>query len=98
MLGKLKAGASQANELRKLRGEAKKMQDELAQITESVHRGDIHVKVSADQKVQYIAVDGERQEEIEEALNEAFKEVQKKAAKKMMEMGGGLSSLLGGGS
>ncbi len=96
MFDKLKAGAQQVNELRKLRGEAKKMQDELSQITESVHKGDVHVKVSADQKVQYIAVDGERMEIIEDALNEAFKEAQKKAAKKMMEMGGGLSSLLGG--
>jgi len=31
-----------------------------------------------------------------ETINRAMKEVQKKAAKKMMEMGGGLSGLLGG--
>ena len=29
-------------------------------------------------------------------INEAMKKVQKEAAKKMMEMGGGLSGLLGG--
>lgn len=96
MLGKLRAGAKQANDLRKMRNEAKELQAQLSEITESVHLGDVHVKVTADQKVQYIAVDGERQEEIESALNDAFKKVQKKAAKKMMEMGGGLSSLLGG--
>ena len=34
--------------------------------------------------------------ESDKAVNEAFKKVQKKAAQKMMEMGGGLKGLLGG--
>ncbi|KKP33933.1 MAG: hypothetical protein UR20_C0005G0019 [Candidatus Woesebacteria bacterium GW2011_GWE2_31_6] len=34
--------------------------------------------------------------ELVELINEAMKKVQKEAAKKMMEMGGGLSGLLGG--
>lgn len=92
MIGK----AKQLNELRKMRSQAKKIQDELSQITESVEKGDIKVKVSADQKVQFIEIDGERQEELEKLINDGFGKVQKKAAGKMMEMTGGLSGLLGG--
>ena len=33
---------------------------------------------------------------IKDAINDAMKEVQKEAARKMMEEGGGLSGLLGG--
>ena len=92
MFDKIKQG----KELLELRQQAKKLQDELAQITESNDKGPYKVKVSANQKVIYIEKDGERLEELEKAINEAFKSVQKKAAQKMMEMGGGLSGLLGG--
>jgi len=34
--------------------------------------------------------------DVVKTINEAFKKVQKKAAQKMMESGGGLSGLLGG--
>lgn len=78
-----------------MRSQAKQLQKELAQITESVESGDVKVKVSADQKVVYAEINGERNEDLEKAVNEAFKKVQKKAAQKMMEMGGGLSGLLG---
>ncbi len=92
MFGKVKQG----KELLELRSQAKKLQGELSQITETTEEKGVKVKVSADQKVIYIEKDGERQEEIERAVNEAFKKVQKKAAQKMMEMGGGLGGLLGG--
>jgi len=87
----------QGKQLLKMRSEAKKLQKELAEVTETVEVGDVRVKVSADQKIIYIEKSGEKQEEITKAVNEAFKKVQKKAAQKMMEMGGGLSGLLGGG-
>jgi DNA-binding protein YbaB len=85
----------QGRELMKLRSQAKQLQKELAEVTESVEEGSVKVKVSADQKVIYIEIEGKRQEDLEKAINEAFKKVQKKAATKMMEMGGGLSGLLG---
>jgi len=86
----------QIGELRKMRQQAKALQRELEQITETVRDGDVEVKVSGDQKVVYLKVDGEERDDLVETINKAMKRVQKKAAKKMMEMGGGLSGLLGG--
>ena len=86
----------QLGELNKLRKQAKELQKELELITEKVEERDIEVKVSGDQKVVYLKVDGEEREDIVGVINKAMKNVQKKAAKKMMEMGGGLGGLLGG--
>lgn len=86
----------QAKDLLKLRSKAKELQRELEQIQHTQEKGGIKVVVNGAQEVQYIEVNGESQEELRKVINEAVKEVQKKAAKKMMEMGGGLSGLLGG--
>lgn len=85
----------QGKDLLKMRQQAKELQRELEKVTETVERGGIEVKVSGDQKVVYMKVDGEEREDIVETINKAMKKVQKKAAKKMLEMGGGLSGLLG---
>lgn len=85
----------QGRELLKMRSRAKELQKKLAEVTESVEKGSIKVKVSADQKVIYAEVDGEERTDIRDAINEAFKNVQKKAAQKMLQEGG-LSGLLGG--
>lgn len=92
MFNKVKQG----KQLLELRKQAKELEKKLAEVTETVEKGNVAVKVSADQKVVYVKIDDERQEDIEKAINEAFKNVQKKAAKVMMEDGGGLSGLLGG--
>lgn len=91
MFDKLKQG----RELMKMRSQAKALQKQLAEVTESVEQGNVKVKVSGDQKVIYVEVDGQRNEAVEKAVNEAFKRVQKKAAQKMLQEGG-LSSLMGG--
>lgn len=85
----------QLGELNKMRQQAKALQKELEKITESVEDDGIEVKVSGDQKVVYMKVNGEERQDIVDTINKAMKKVQKKAAKKMMEMGGGLSGLLG---
>lgn len=85
----------QLGELNKMRQQAKELQKELEQITETLSAGDIEVKVTGDQKLVYMKVDGEERQDIVDAINKAMKKVQKKAAKKMLEMGGGLSGLLG---
>jgi DNA-binding protein YbaB len=85
----------QLNELRKMRGEAIELQKQLDQIIHTYAKGNIKVKVTGSQKIDYIEIDGEVREDIKNAINEAMKEVQKEAAKKMMEAGGGLSGLLG---
>lgn len=86
----------QAKELMKLRQQAKKLQDELKEIRHTEERDGIKVTVDGTQNIMSLVVNGESQEKIIELINKAMKEVQKKSAKKMMEMGGGLSGLLGG--
>ena len=79
-----------------MRQQAQALQKELEKITETVEKGDWVVSVSGDQKIRYIKKGDEDLKVLTEAINEAMKKVQKEAAKKMMEMGGGLSGLLGG--
>lgn len=86
----------QAGNLLKLRQQAKELQQELEKIEHVEESGGIKVKVNGSQSVTYLEIDGEEKRELTEVINRAMKEVQKKAAKKMMEMGGGLSGLLGG--
>jgi DNA-binding protein YbaB len=88
--------AKQLNELRKLHGQAKSLQRELEVVKETVEDKGIQVTVSGDQKIIAISIDGEDRRDVVDTINKALKEVQKKAAKKMMEMGGGLGGLLGG--
>jgi len=91
MFDKLK----QLNELRKMRSQALALQKELEKIKESEERNGMKVVVTGDQKVSYIEINGEERKDLVELINDAMKKVQKEAAKKMMEMGGGLSGLLG---
>ena len=86
----------QLGDLAKMRQQAQALQKELEKITETVEKGDWVVSVSGDQKIRYLKKGEEDLKELTDAINEAMKKVQKEAAKKMMEMGGGLSGLLGG--
>jgi len=86
----------QAQNLMKLRSEAKKLQQELEQIKHTEEDGDMSVTVSGAQTLLNIKINGEDQEKLMKLINKALKEVQKKSAKKMMETGGGLGGLLGG--
>lgn len=79
-----------------MRSKAMELQKELEKIIETVEKRGWQVSVTGDQKVRYIKKDGEDYDDLVEAINEAMKKVQKESAKKMMEMGGGLSGLLGG--
>jgi len=85
----------QLNELRKMRSQAMELQKELEKIRESEERNGMKVVVSGDQKVQYIELNGEERKDLVDLINDAMKKVQKESAKKMLEMGGGLSGLLG---
>ena len=78
-----------------MRQQAKKLQDELSQIKHVEDKGKVRVKVTGDQKIDFIEIDGEERSDVKDVVNKAFKEIQKEAAKKMMEMGGGLKGLLG---
>lgn len=86
---------SQLNNLRKMRGEALAMQKKLKEIVESLEKDGCKVKVTGDQRIEYIEVDGVPQTKLVKVINEALEKVQKTAAKKMVEEGG-LSTLLKG--
>lgn len=86
----------QGKELLKLRQQASKLQAELEKIEHSEERDRYKVKVNGIQNIIYLEIDGEEAKELMDLINKAMKEVQKKSAKKMIEMGSGLSGLLGG--
>jgi DNA-binding protein YbaB len=71
------------------------MQKKLRGITYTHKKGKWTVKVTGDQKIDYIEVGGEPQTELVKAINEALDAVQKESAKKMVEEGG-LSALFKG--
>ncbi len=86
----------QLKELGQMRQKAMQLQKELEKIIETLEKHGWTVSVTGDQKIRYIKRDGEDLTELVDLINEAMKKVQKESAKKMMEMGGGLSGLLGG--
>ncbi|HLD91859.1 MAG TPA: YbaB/EbfC family nucleoid-associated protein [Patescibacteria group bacterium] len=86
----------QLGELNKMRQQANALQKELEKIIETIEKKGWTVSVTGDQKVRYIKKGEEDFQELVDLINEAMKNVQKESAKKMMEMGGGLSGLLGG--
>lgn len=82
-------------DLNQLRTQAKKMQQDLAAEEIKVERNDIVVIISGDQKIKHFSVQGITSQDAVEVLNEAIKKSQELAAKKLQEMTGGLSGLLG---
>ena len=69
-----------------MRQQAKELQRELEKEELTLEEGGIKVKVNGAQQIVYIEIDGEERSDIVEVVNKAMKQVQKKAAKKMMEM------------
>jgi DNA-binding protein YbaB len=86
----------QLGELAKMRQKAMELQKELEKIIKTNEKNGWQVSVTGDQKIRYIKKDGEDMKDLTDLINNLMKDVQKESAKKMMEMGGGLSGLLGG--
>lgn len=86
----------QLKDLKRMRDQAMEIQRELAAEEVVVEEGGIKVIMTGDQKVKSLTVDGEEQHRLIDVLNKAIKKSQEIAAKKLQEMGGGLSGLLGG--
>ena len=85
----------QLGELAKMRQQAQALQKELEKISKTEEKHGWTVSVSGDQKIRYIKQGEEDLRELTDLINDVLKDVQKEAAKKMMEIGGGLSGLLG---
>lgn len=85
----------QLRDLKKMRDQAMAIQRELAGEEVVVEEQGVKVVMSGDQKVKSLAVDGEEQYRLIDVLNKAIKKSQEVAAKKLQEMSGGLTGLLG---
>ena len=81
-----------------MRDEAMAIQRALDQEVVEVEKRGVKVKVTLAQRFISIEAGGRDDEDIKEAVNEAVKESQKQAARKMQQMGGleGLKGMLGG--
>lgn len=91
MFDKLKQG----KEMLQMRSQLMDMQKKLHQITHMHSERGLEVIVAGDQTIVGIKIDGTDRKDLVDAINKAFKEVQKKSQKQMMDMTGGLSGLLG---
>ncbi len=89
----------QLKELKKMRDEAMHIQKALDEETVEIEKRGVKVKVTLAQRFVSIESNGKTDEDIAEAVNEAVKESQKQAAKKMQGMVGfeGLKGMFGGG-
>lgn len=83
-------------QLKQMRDQAMAVQKQLAAEEIVVERGTVRIMISGDQKIKELTVQGVSSQEVVSALNEAIKKSQELAAKKLQEMSGGLSGLLGG--
>lgn len=85
----------QLNKLRKMRSTALNMQKKLKQVIESLERNNYKVKVTGDQRIDYLEIDGVAQPDLVRLINEALEKVQKTAAKQIIQEEG-ISGLLKG--
>ena len=83
-----------------MRDEAMQIQRTLDSETLEVEKRGVKVKLTLAQRFISIEANGKSEDDIVEAVNEAVKESQKQAAKKMQGMVGleGLKGMFGGGS
>jgi nucleoid-associated protein EbfC len=86
----------QIGEIKRMRDQAMQIQKQLQAEEVIIDKNGVHIVISGDQKVKEIASNGRSDNDIREAINEAIKKSQEVAAKKLQQMGGGLSGLLGG--
>lgn len=89
---------SQMSELKKMRDQAMQIQRQLQAEEVEVERNGVRIVITGDQKLKTLETRGKSDDDIKDAVNEAVKKSQEVAARKLSQMQGGLSGLLGGGS
>lgn len=65
----------------------KSMQDALKKEVVTIDKNGVKVTIRGDMEIQKLEIDGVENRKISDAINEAMKQVQMEAAKKMMQMG-----------
>jgi len=86
----------QLGELKRMRDQAMQIQRQLQAEKVEVEKNGVKIVITGDQKLESIETNGKSDNDIKDAVNEAVKKSQEIAAKKLSEMQGGLSGLLGG--
>lgn len=87
----------QLGDIKKMRDQAMQIQRELQSEEVTIDKNGVHIVISGDQKIKELLSNGQSDNDVREAVNEAVKKSQEVAARKLQQMGGGLSGLLGGG-
>ena len=95
MFDKIRQSVGQLGDLKKMRDQAIQIQRQLAQEEIVVDEQGVRVVISGDQKIKDLSVQGISNQTLTEVLNKAIKRSQEVAARKLQEMSGGLSGLLG---
>lgn len=91
----LKQKVGQLGELKKMRDQAMAIQRQLAAEEVVVEEQGVRVVMTGDQKIKELSVQGISNQVLIDVLNKAIRQSQEIAAKKLQEMSGGLSGLLG---
>jgi nucleoid-associated protein EbfC len=85
----------QIGEIKKMRDQAMQIQRELQAEEVTIDKNGVHIVISGDQKIKELSSNGQSDNDVREAINEAIKKSQEVAARKLQQMGGGLGGLLG---
>ena len=87
----------QLGDLKKMRDQAMALQRELEKEEVTVDKNGVEIVISGAQKVIRVTTNGQSDDRIRDAINEAIKKSQEVAAKKLQQMGGmgGLGGLFG---
>ena len=95
MFDKVKQNLGQLGDLKKMRDSAMAIQRQLASEEVVVEEQGVRIVISGDQKIKELSVQGVSNQILIEVMNKAIHRSQEIAAKKLQEMSGGLSGLLG---
>ena len=92
---KFRQQLSQLGDLKKMRDQALTLQRQLAAEEVAVEEQGVRVVITGDQKIKELSVQGVSNQVLVDVLNKAIRRSQELAAKKLQEMSGGLTGLLG---
>jgi len=92
---KFRQQLSQLGDLKKMRDQAIQLQRQLAAEEVVVEEQGVRVVMTGDQKIKELSVQGISNQVLVDVLNKAIRRSQDLAAKKLQEMSGGLTGLLG---
>jgi len=92
---KFRQQLSQLGDLKKMRDQALALQRQLAAEEVVVEEQGVRVVITGDQKIKELSVQGVSNQVLIDVLNKAIRRAQELAAKKLQEMSGSLTGLMG---